>query len=86
MEWWEFFLVMIVVMPIVVMWVACLIDVISRPDLSGVAKALWMLGIIFFPLIGSILYVIMRPPVIQGRPGTLDDVWGTDPNSLTNPR
>lgn len=53
MEWWEFFLVMIVVMPIVVMWVACLIDIIGRPDISGWAKAGWMLGVLFFPLVGS---------------------------------
>lgn len=91
MEWWEFFLVMIVVMPIVVMWIACLIDVIARPDLSGFAKAAWMLGIIFFPLIGSIVYVIMRPPLIDGKvtglaTAPMEDVWGTDPNSLPNPR
>jgi hypothetical protein len=87
MEWWEFFLVLIVVMPIVVMWIACLIDVISRPDLSGWAKAAWMLFILFLPLIGSITYVIMRPALVVGR-SSLDDVWGSgnDPSGLTYPR
>ncbi|MGE0058566.1 MAG: PLDc N-terminal domain-containing protein [Dehalococcoidia bacterium] len=85
MEWWEFFLVMIVVMPIVVMWVACLIDIIGRPDISGWAKAGWMLGVLFFPLVGSIIYVIMRPALVRGT-RAYDDIWGTDPNSLPNPR
>jgi hypothetical protein len=85
MEWWEFFIVMAIVMPIVVMWVACLIDVISRPDLSGWAKAAWMLFIVLLPLIGSITYVIMRPPLVSGR-SSMDDVWGSDPNGLTYPR
>jgi hypothetical protein len=83
MEWWEFFLVLLVVMPIVTMWIACLIDMIMRPDLSGWAKAAWMLGVIFFPLIGSLIYVIVRPPLASGLSSPdpmLMRGMGSDPN------
>ncbi len=91
MEFWEFLLVMVIVMPIVVMWIACLIDAIMRPDISGWAKAAWMLAILFFPLIGSIVYVVTRPPLVSGGPtisavSPVNDAWGVDPNSLPNPR
>jgi hypothetical protein len=96
MEWWEFFLVMIVVMPIVTLWISCLIDIIMRPDLSGWSKAAWMLGVIFFPLFGAIIYVIVRPPLASGltQPdpalvrdmASPDPTLGIDPSSLPNPR
>jgi hypothetical protein len=96
MEWWEFFLVLIVVMPIVTLWISCLIDIIMRPDLSGWSKAAWMLGVIFFPLFGAIIYVIVRPPLASGLtspdPALVRDMASPDPTlqidpgSLPNPR
>jgi hypothetical protein len=45
-------------------WLGCIIDAIARPDLGGIAKALWVLAILFVPLFGSLVYIITRPPVI----------------------
>ncbi len=64
MNWWEFLLVMMITLPIMVLWLGCIIDVIGRPDIGGVAKAAWMLFILFLPLVGAIAYVIMRPKYI----------------------
>lgn len=86
MEWWEFLLVLAITLPIMVMWVACLIDAIARPDLSGWAKAAWMLFILFFPLFGSLIYVITRPALVPPERSGIDATWGVDPNSLPNPR
>ena len=36
-------------------------DLFSRHDLSGWAKAAWTIGIIIFPLIGILIYLITRP-------------------------
>lgn len=69
MEWWEFFIVMIVVLPIMVLWLSCMIDAIMRPDISGWGKAAWMLFILFLPLIGSIVYIVTRPAIIVTEPG-----------------
>lgn len=35
-------------------------DVFASPDLGGLAKGLWVLAIVFFPLIGVFAYVLMR--------------------------
>jgi hypothetical protein len=72
MEFWEFFLVMAIVLPIMVLWLGCIIDVISRPDISGWSKAAWMLFILFLPLIGAIVYAITRPRYIDARAGARD--------------
>jgi Phospholipase_D-nuclease N-terminal len=37
------------------------LDLFRRPDLSGIVKAGWALGIVVFPLLGSLLYIGLRP-------------------------
>ena len=37
-------------------------DIFTRPDLSGWAKAGWVLLIFILPVIGILIYVIARPP------------------------
>lgn len=58
---WDVFLLFFVFIPLLMLWFFCMIDVIRRLDLSGWAKALWVLAIIIFPWIGTLVYVIVRP-------------------------
>ena len=47
-----------------VIWIWILItvfiDIFRSHDLSGVAKALWFLFVLFIPLIGVLVYLIVR--------------------------
>jgi Phospholipase_D-nuclease N-terminal len=61
MEWWEFILIMPIVMPIVVLCLGCIIDIISGPDRRDLAKGLWTLFMLLFPVVGSLVYIIARP-------------------------
>lgn len=49
---------------IFVMWIFLIVfifsDIIRSQDLSGWGKALWSIGIIFFPYIGIFAYLIIR--------------------------
>jgi hypothetical protein len=82
MSWWEFMLAMIVIIPITVLWIGCIVDIISRPDLRGVSKALWVFGVLILPVIGSLVYIVLRPrEVVDTRIGALDDVWTGEPKS-----
>jgi hypothetical protein len=55
-----FFFVMLIWMII-----ALFADILFRGDLSGLAKAAWILGIILLPLIGIIAYMITRPTAAE---------------------
>ncbi len=46
---------------IIWMFVAVFADVFRRPDLSGWAKAGWSLAFIFLPLLGILIYIVVRP-------------------------
>jgi quinol-cytochrome oxidoreductase complex cytochrome b subunit len=43
----------------IVIW--CFVDNFRRRDHSGVAKALWLLFIVFVPVLGVLCYLIARP-------------------------
>jgi hypothetical protein len=38
-------------------------DIFRRNDLSGVAKAGWLILIVIIPFIGALVYIVMRPKV-----------------------
>jgi hypothetical protein len=43
------------------------IDIFRSPDLSGGAKALWFLFVLFIPLIGVLFYLIFRGGTMNER-------------------
>ena len=56
--WTLLMLAMFVAVAFVVVYV--LIDCLRSP-LRGVVKAAWVLGIVAFPLVGALVYIITRP-------------------------
>jgi phospholipase D-like protein len=49
------------VIPVVILWGYAIVSLVGRPDLDIGAKLLWLLGILILPIIGSILYFMLRP-------------------------
>ena len=49
----------------ILIWV--FIDIFRSPDLSGGAKALWFLFVLFIPVIGVLVYLIVRGGSMQER-------------------
>ena len=64
MDWWEIILFVIIMTPIVVLWLGCILDAITRPGLGGGMKVLWILGILLFPIVGSLIYILVRPRIL----------------------
>src|ERR1700745_1853039 len=50
----------------ILIWI--FIDIFRSRDLSGWAKALWFLFVLFIPLIGVLVYLIVRGDSMQERP------------------
>ena len=59
---WLFFLFMFI-------WVfiALISDIFRDHEMSGWAKALWIVVLVLFPLIGSLIYIIVRGPGMAQR-------------------
>jgi hypothetical protein len=73
---WYFLFVLLVLVPVVVIWLGCVIDVIARPGMKGIVKALWVVGMLMFPIIGCLVYLITRPKeVVVTEPGLYDSLY-----------
>lgn len=58
---WDVFWFLFLFIPLIILWGAALFDLMGRRDLVGWKKAIWAMVIIFFPWIGVLAYLILRP-------------------------
>jgi hypothetical protein len=64
MDWdvfWSVLIVMFIIVPLLMIWGFTIVDLFTRPDLRGISKALWLFAIVFFPILGTIVYFLTRP-------------------------
>jgi len=43
-------------------WILVLVDIVRRKDLRTSSKVLWALAVLLVPIVGVLVYVIVRPP------------------------
>jgi len=58
---WEWFVLLFVFVPLFIAWIYTAIDIFQRPDEGGFTKFVWLLLILFLPIIGMLIYFIARP-------------------------
>lgn len=58
-------LIIAAVILFLIMWIRAVMDVFRRGDLSGAAKAAWSIIMLLVPLIGLLLYYMLRPSDAQ---------------------
>jgi Phospholipase_D-nuclease N-terminal len=57
---WSMFWIGLIFIPLLCVWMFSIASVFFR-DMSGWLKAFWLLAIVFLPVIGTCLYLIVRP-------------------------
>lgn len=62
MSFWDFFFLMLIYVPLLLMWGAALFDIFRRDDMAGVTKAVWVVAVILVPFFGTLIYLILRRP------------------------
>ena len=58
-------LIIAAVILFLIVWIRAVTDVFRRGDLSGAAKAAWAIIMLLVPLIGLLMYYILRPSDAQ---------------------
>jgi hypothetical protein len=53
-------LVLYIILQVLIVTVAVIIDLFHSDDLSGAAKAAWLVALLFIPLVTVIVYLIAR--------------------------
>jgi hypothetical protein len=64
----QWILLLAFIIPVVLLWGYAIISLIGRHDLGIGMKLVWLLAILLLPIIGSVLYFMLRPaPQDQNR-------------------
>jgi hypothetical protein len=59
MDWfWHAIWVCVVVIPVTILWLAVIIEIVTRHDLSWWKRVAWVLFALVLPLIGAMIYLI----------------------------
>ena len=64
MDWavfWGIMLVLFVFIPLLLIWLFAIVDLFGRADIGGFGKVLWLLAILFLPIVGTLMYYLFRP-------------------------
>jgi hypothetical protein len=57
---WASFIVFFVVMPLIMLWAFALVDLFTRRDIRW-QKVVWLAFIVFVPIFGPLIYLLVRP-------------------------
>jgi hypothetical protein len=57
----QWILLLVFVIPVVILWGYAIVSLIGRHDLGVGPKLLWLVAILILPIIGSVLYFMLRP-------------------------
>lgn len=68
----DWVVLVVIALPFVVVWIGTIIEVVRRPDLRGLRFVVWVVVLLFFPLVAVAAYVVVRRPL----PKTIDATVG----------
>ena len=55
------FLIAFVFVPLIMLWAFALADLFRRKAMSAIARVLWLLVILLLPILGPLIYLLVRP-------------------------
>ena len=59
---WETMILAVVVVPVIILFGYAVFDVIRRDSIGVGQKALWLIAFCVFPIVGPLVYLVIRPP------------------------
>jgi hypothetical protein len=73
---WSFFVIFLWISWFMLL-IGIVADIFRRREISGIAKAMWLLLVIFLPVIGALLYLIVHGNTMGGRDASTDAYYAS---------
>jgi hypothetical protein len=55
----SWFFLLLIFVPLAIVYFMTIWNIFTRPGMSGVIRAVWLLVVVVFPLIGTLVYLVM---------------------------
>jgi hypothetical protein len=57
MNFWQWFFLLLIFVPLAIVYFMTIWNIFTRPEMAGWTRALWLLAVIVFPFIGTLVYL-----------------------------
>jgi hypothetical protein len=64
---WTALMFTILVVPVIVLFGYAVVDVVQRHGVGSVVKLLWLVAFCVLPIVGPLVYLVIRPPGIRAQ-------------------
>ncbi len=58
---WGSFIFFFIFVPLIMLWGFALVDLFRWRGMSAISRVFWLLFIIFLPILGPLIYLLVRP-------------------------
>lgn len=83
MDWfWKAIFLLIFCVPVIVLFAYATWDTIRRPDVRAWVKALWLVAFCILPIVGPLVYLVIRPPGTTAQQRALAEGTTTEADEL----
>lgn len=59
MSFAQWFFILLIFVPLAIVYVLTIWNIFTRPGMSGVMRAVWLVLVLVFPFLGTIVYLII---------------------------
>jgi hypothetical protein len=59
---WSLFAIVFIFVPMLLLWGFALADLWQRREMNNLARVIWVIVILWLPILGPIVYLFTRPP------------------------
>lgn len=59
MGFWSWFFLFLIFIPLAIIYVMTIWNIFTRPGMAGGIRAVWLLAVVIFPVVGTLVYLVV---------------------------
>ena len=60
MSFAQWFFILLIFVPLAIVYVLTIWNIFTRPNMSGWLRAIWLVAVLIFPFLGTVVYLIVN--------------------------
>lgn len=60
MGFWSWFFLLLIFIPLLLVYAMTIWNIFTRPEMPGLHRALWLVVVVVFPFVGTLVYLVIH--------------------------